>query len=177
MAKNKMQIKYKQPKRVRNKSKETESDDKLMSAIKTVLGVLIAMTLMYLMMIGMEKLGVFEAGYTKPVSEETSISNEYIMVGEVLNRNEKNYYVLFDDYSSSYSYDIYVNNLLASSETRTYKVDMSKDGNSKYKSEDENKNASSISNLKINGLTLIKVSNGRIVDYKSGSDEIEEYLK
>ena len=77
MAKNKMQVKYKQPKRVRNKSKEIETDNKLMSAVKTVLGVLIAMVLMYLMMFVMEKLGVFEAGYTKPDSGETTISNEY----------------------------------------------------------------------------------------------------
>lgn len=177
MAKNKMQVRYKQPKRVRNKAKEIETDDKLMSAVKTVLGVLIVMVLMYLMMLGMEKLGVFEAGYTKPDSGETSISNEYIMVGEILNRRENNYYVLFDDYSNSYITDIYVNNLLSNSDIRTYKVDVSKDGNSKYLSEDENKNATSISDLKINGLTLIRVNNGRIVDYISGSDEIEEYLK
>ena len=177
MAKNKMQVKYKQPKRVRNKSKEIETDNKLMSAVKTVLGVLIAMVLMYLMMFVMEKLGVFEAGYTKPDSGETTISNEYIMVGEILNRSENNYYVLFDNYSSNFTSDIYINNLLASSETRTYKVDMSKDGNSKYMSEDENRDASSINDLKINGLSLIRVNNGRIVEYKSGSDEIEEYLK
>lgn len=177
MAKNKMQVKYKQPKRVRNQSKEIETDNKLMGAVKTVLGVLIAMVLMYLMMFGMEKLGVFEAGYTKPETGETIISNEYIMVGEILNRSENNYYVLFDNYSSNFTSDIYINNLLASSETRTYKVDMSKDGNSKYMSEDENRDASSINDLKINGLTLIRVNNGRIVEYKSGSDEIEEYLK
>lgn len=177
MAKNKMKVRYKQPKRVRNKAKEIETDDRLIGAVKTVLGVLIAMVLMYLMMIGMQKLGVFDAGYTKPDSEDRPISSEYILVGEILNRSESNYYVLFDDYSSNYTSDIYVNNLLSSSENRTYKVDMSRDGNSKYLSEDENKDASSISDLRINGLTLIRVNNGRIVDYISGSDEIEEYLK
>ena len=177
MAKNKMQVKYKQPKRVRNKSKEIETDNKLMSAVKTVLGVLIAMVLMYLMMFVMEKLGVFEAGYTKPDSGETTISNEYIMVGEILNRSENNYYVLFDNYSSNFTSDIYINNLLASSETRTYKVDMSKAENSKYKSDKANTNVKKDSDLKINDVTMIRITNGRVSKYIVGADKIEEYLK
>ena len=49
--------------------------------------------------------------------------------------------------------------------------------NAKYAGEKSNKKATKPSELQINGITLIKIKNGRIVDYIEGSDKIEEYLK
>ena len=57
-----------------------------------------------------------------------------------------------------------------------YKVDMSKEENSKYKSESANKNAKNVSELKINDITLIKITNGKISSYIIGRESIEEYL-
>ena len=54
---------------------------------------------------------------------------------------------------------------------------MSKPENAKYLSKEENKDAKEVNDLKINGITLIKVSNGKIATYVSGIDKIEEYLK
>lgn len=44
-------------------------------------------------------------------------------------------------------------------------------------SKDENKNPKKDSDLKIKGLTLIKISNGKVSEYITGEDKIEEYLK
>ena len=177
MAKKGMNLRYKSRKRERNKYDPVMStDDTLKSGIKVFIGVALFLGLMYLCVFGMEKLGTFQAGYTAP-SKENVIDYEYINVGTVFNRTEKTYYVMFDDYSSKVSYDMYIDNLLSKSETPYYKVDMSKNVNSKYASNTSNKKATNASELKINGKTLIKISNGKIKDYIEGTENIEKYLK
>ena len=96
MAKNNMGIKYKRPKRERNKvnynMNETDGFKKFFIVLASVL---VFIGLVYLGVLGLEKLGAFEAGYTKPSKEATKISTEYIMVGTVFNRPEKDYIVIF----------------------------------------------------------------------------------
>lgn len=177
MAKKGMNIKYKTKKRERNKYDPTMTkEDTFKSGSRVLIGVIVFLGVMYLCVLGMEKLGVFQAGYTAP-QKETKIDYEYINIGTIFNRSEGTYYVMFDDYSSSISYDMYINTLLDESEKTVYKVDMSKKENSKYASSESNKKASSVNDLRINGKTLIKVSNGKIKDYIEGSDNIEAYLK
>lgn len=179
MAKNNMKLKYKPAKRDKNKKNyEVNKQEELNSAIKTTIIVLVSVGILYLCVIGMEKLGLFEKGYTKPEKEEVVIDYEFIDIGTVFNRSDKNYYVLFDNYESDFTKDPYINMLLDNQEDhRVYKVDMSLKSNEKYLSEEENPNAQSVKDLKINGITLIKVSNGKNVKYVSGSENIEEYLK
>ena len=159
----------------RNKNNMVE-ENTIKSLLKPVIIVLVFLGVMYLMAVGLEKLGTFERGYTAP-SKETNFDYENISVSTVFNRNEKTYYVIFDNFKSSYTSNSYVNLLLESQDTTYYKVDMSIKENAKYASEKSNKKATKPSELKINGITLIKIKNGRIVDYIEGSDNIEEYLK
>ena len=177
MTKKKMNIKYKSKKRERNKYDPTLSKEAaIKSAVKVVIGVGIFLCLMYLCVLGMEKMGLFQAGYTAP-SKDSKIDYEYINVGTVFNRSDKNYYVVFDDYSTNISYDLYIDTLLDNVKIPVYKVDMSKGENKKFASDKSNKKATNPNELKINGLTLIKISNGKIKDYIEGSKNIEEYLK
>ena len=77
MAKKGMQIKYKSKKRERNKNNvEVNKIDSVKSFSKTLIGVIIFLGVMYLCAFGMQKLGVFEAGYTTPSKEETKSSIE-----------------------------------------------------------------------------------------------------
>lgn len=175
MAKKGMQIKYKSKKRERNKNK-IEDDSALKNLLKPVIIVAVFLGVMYLMAIGLEKLGTFEKGYTAP-TKETEFDYKNITISTVFNRSEKAYYVIFDNFKSSYTSNSYVNLLLESQDTPYYKVDMSVKENAKYASEESNKKATKPSELKINGITLIKIKNGKIVDYIEGSDKIEEYLK
>ncbi len=177
MAKKGRNIKYKSRKRERNKYDPTiTKDDAFKNGSKIFLSVLIFLGVMYLGVIGMEKLGVFQARYTAP-SKENKIDYDYINVGTVFNRSEKSYFVMFDDYSTNISYDLYIDSLLSDSKTTVYKVDMSKKENSSVSSNSGNKKATNANELKINGRTLIKISNGRIKDYIEGSNNIEAYLK
>ena len=176
MAKNNMNIKYKRPKRERNKVDYTMTETDGFKKFFIILGsVLVFIGVLYLGVLGLEKLGVFEEGYTKPSTGATEISDEYIMIGTVFNRPEKEYLVLFDDYSKNLN--PYINTLAENNDLRAYKVDMSKPENSKYNSEEENNNPKKDSDLKINDLTLIKISNGKVSKYIVGADKIEEYLK
>ncbi len=177
MAKNKMQIKYKTQKRVRNKDKKEETtEDTIKSFGYTLLGVFIFMGVCYLIVLGMKSLGVFDAGYTAPVKENTEFDYEFIPIGTVFNRSDKNYYVLFDNYENDFTSDVYINSLVEDETIPVYKVDMSKKENSKYKSDTANNKAKNVNELKINDITLIKITNGKISSYIIGRESIEEYL-
>ena len=175
MAKKGMNIRYKSRKRERNKYNPSEEEG-LKSNIKVVVGAIIFFGLMYLLALGLGKLGLFEAGYTAPQGDTTT-DYEYIPIGTVFNRSESEYFVLFDDYSTKISYDVYIETLANNSKTKVYKVDMGKKANAKYKGEKANPKATRAEDLSINGITLIKITNGKIRDYVQGSDKIEEYLK
>ncbi|MDY6071941.1 MAG: hypothetical protein SPI44_03605 [Bacilli bacterium] len=176
MSKNNMGIKYKRPKRERNKTNHSMNEvDGFKNFLIVLASVLVFIGIVYLGVLGLEKLGVFEAGYTKPSKEATEISTEYIMIGTVFNRPEKDYIVIFDDYSKNIN--PYVNSLAENYKLRAYKVDMSKSENSKYKSDKENTNVKKDSDLKINDVTMIRITNGKVSKYIVGADKIEEYLK
>lgn len=173
MAKNNMKLRYKAKKRERKV--ELTSENKIKSAIYTVVGVFLFFGLMYLCVLGLNKLGVFEEGYKKP-DTKTEFSYEKIMIGNVFNRSEKSYYVLFDNYKN-YMVNNYIDSLIKDSDEVVYKVDMSLSENASHISDESNKSASNSEELKINDITLIKISNGKIVKYLTGSDEIESYLE
>ena len=178
MAKKSMQLKYKSRKRQRNKyNPNVSKKDEAKSFLVTLGGVLVFLAVMYLIVFGMEKIGLFQMGYTAPNKEATEFDYERIPVGTVFNRSDNTYYVLFDDYSTRLSSDPYINLLVKKSGIKAYTVDMSLSENSKYKGEKENRKASNVSELSINDITLIKIVNGRITDYKVGTEEIEEYLE
>ena len=177
MAKKGMNIKYKSRKRERNKYNPTlEGSEGIKSSIGVVIGVVIFLGLMFLAALGMEKLGLFEAGYS-PKETEATIDYEYIPIGTVFNRSESTYFVIFDDYSTKISFDVYIDTLVSNSKTKVYKVDMGNKANAKYKGEKPNKKAVRATDLSINDITLIKITNGKIRDYIVGSNAIEEYLK
>lgn len=179
MAKKSMNMKVKSVKRERNKKKEERTTlDEMKSFLFTFIGVLVFLVLCYLGILGMQALGVFDKGYTAPSKGETEIDHEFIGIGTVFNRDLDTYYVLFDNYKSNYTQDVYVNYLLdAQSEVKAYKVDMNDLTNSKYASEEANPKAQKVEDLKINDITLIKIQKGKNVKYITGSEEIEKYLK
>ena len=175
MAKKGMNIRYKSRKRERNKYVDTSSDTSLKSFGITIISVLLFLAVMYLLVLGMKKLNVFERGYTKGESSK-EIDYEYIPIGTVFTRDDKEYLVLFDDYSTTISQDPYINTVINNQELRVYKVDMSKKENAKYKGDKFNDKASKSSDLTISDITLIKIVNGRMDEYKVGKKSIEGYL-
>lgn len=178
MAKKSMNMRVKSVKRERNKKKEERTTlDEMKSFLFTFIGVLGFLVVCYLGILGMKALGVFDKGYTAPSKDETEISYEFIGIGTVFNRELDTYYVLFDNYKSNYTKDAYINYLADTSDIKTYKVDMNDFANAKYASEESNPKAQKVEDLKINGITLMKVQKGKNVKYITGSEEIEKYLK
>ena len=98
----------------------------------------------------------------------TSVANT-ILAKEALSQKEEVYYVYFYDYTDEVSS---VSTSVGNISDKVYKVN-TKDGfNSNYVSEETNKDASSIDELKVKALTLIKVIDGEIVEYYEGKEEI-----
>lgn len=176
MAKSKMNIKYKSRKRERNKKKEIDPKSEMKSNIITVISIGLVIAFVYVGVILLEKSGAFEAGYTKP-DKVTEISYSDILIGEVFNRNESDYLVLFDEFDSD-TYDVYVRGLAEQYESKNiYYVDMSLSPNKNYKSEEVNTNPKNVNDLKINEITLMRVLNGKVTEYITGSENIANYLK
>ena len=177
MAKKGMNIRYRSRKRERNKFNPTmNTNDSIRNFGMTLLYVALFLGVFGLLVFGMNKMGVFQRRYEAPAKEEAKIDYENIPIGTVFNRAEKEYYVLFDNYRSNVTSDQYINQLLKDSSIRVYKVDMNKKANAKFIGEQANKKASKASDLSINDITLIKISNGRISSYFVGSEEIEKHL-
>ena len=177
MAKSKINMKYKSKKRERKNTITVSSPDNQVKTIIITIAVSVGfIAVIYLGALGLEKLGVFEEGYTKP-TVETEMSYTDILIGETFNRPDREYLVLFDTFGNKTN-DVYVKYLAEKyTALNIYNVDMSSKSNSKYVSDTSNPNAKSVSELKINGITLVKIKGGRITKYITGNDSVAEYLK
>ena len=108
--------------------------------------------------------------------EETvnEIENK-ILATDSLKQVEEEYYVYFYDYKDE---DVEISSNVSSklSSKKVYKVDTGSALNNKYVSEESNKNAKGLNDLKVKSSTVIKVSGEKIVAYYE-NDEIINNLK
>lgn len=112
-------------------------------------------------------------------TEETVIQYEQILAGSSFNMKDDEYLVVYYDFSDEELAELTsaVYNYGYSGFSILYKVDMSDGFNKKYIAEDSsNKNPGSASDLAINGPTLIKIVDGKCVDYIEGNEKIIDYL-
>lgn len=170
-------------KNMKKNSKEnvkSEEKDTYFKFVTTLAVTLLILVLVYFL------IGVF---YTKEIDfkkddketkEDISVDNTTIMLGQLFDQNEDEYYVLvydFDDKVLSISswLSVYQSDDDA---IKVYKVDSSKKFNNKYiVKKDSNKNASSLEDLKVISPTLIKIKDGKISDYIEGENNIVEIFK
>ena len=173
MAKKKIQSKKESKKIEEVNSTETTLIDKLSVA----LCVLVFIFGFYLLTLYITNKNTDKTN-TEDTSDQVNVSNEYILLGKSLSMNNKSYLVIFYDKNSEDSiYSEIVNNYKEKNELSIYKVDMSSAFNKKYMtSEESNKNPSSASDFKINGPTLIKVENKKVINYIEGEEAIKNYL-
>lgn len=130
--------------------------------------------------------------YITNKNEGTNISNnknteavfdyDEILLGSSFNRNDKEYLVLYYDMSdSSLVGDLAssVGNYTSKDDSlNLYKVDMSNTFNKKYTTEDDsNNNPKDVSELLINGPTLIRFVDGEVEEYIEGVDDIKDYFE
>ena len=157
----------------------SEGRDNYFKFITTLTILLILFILTYFLM------GLF---YTKEIDlnkkddqkEEVNIDNRTIMLSQLLEQSQDEYYVLVYNVSDK---DSLIKSWISIYEgsdgaLTLYKVDSSKKFNSNYiVEENSNKNATTLGDLKVISPTLIKVKDKNIVEYIEGEDEIINVFK
>lgn len=166
---------------VEKKNVSVRTKEELLSLLKITIIVAVIFGLAYLLTFFIVKKGVLDKGYIKQEVKEPVIDYVTASIGTVFNKSDKEYYVVFDKFSNQYENNVYLSSLLTMYENKenklpVYKVDMNLGINEKYASDKSNKDAQKSSDLKINGVTLIKIKNGKNVAYIEDVDKIAKEL-
>lgn len=148
------------------------------NVIKCVVIVLVILLVMYLLTVLILKKS--STDYISKEDEKTAIQYSEILAGTSFNKEDEEYLVLFYDTTADNA-SVY-GNMISTYEAKDshlpiYYVNLANTMNKSINSSESNKDAKDASELKINQSTLIKFSNGGIVDYVEGQDSINEYLK
>lgn len=159
---------------------KSEEKDNYFKFVTTLAVTLLIFILVYFL------IGVF---YTKEIDfkkhdektkEDVSVDNSIIMLGQLFDQSDDEYYVLVYDFSDEVlSLKSWLSVYQGKDDAvKVYKVDSSKKFNSRYiVKENSNNDASSLDNLKVISPTLIKINNGKISEYIEGEDNIKEVFK
>ena len=121
-------------------------------------------------------------GETKKKGDgSVSISYSNTIVGRILSMKEKEYLVVLydkDDSDNSTSISSAIGSYGDKKKHLTvYTVDMSDGLNKKYVGTESNTTPSKLSDIVINGPTLMKIRKGKVIEYVEGTENIENYLK
>ena len=165
--------------RTKGKSEVVKEEQQIKNLILTIFIIALIFGLMYLFTATILKKGLLSKGYTKPVVETPVIDYETSTIGTVFDKEETEYYVVFDEFSKNPN--TYLATLLdlyndKDEHLNVYKVDMSYGVNASYKSTKANKKVSKAEDLRINGVTLLKIKKGKNVVYLDDLDKIAREL-
>lgn len=151
------------------------TNDELNKVIKCLVIVAVIFCAVYLLTVYITKHGT-DSDFKKTVGEAT-IQHEKILAGSTFEQKDKEYYVLFYNTTKDYTYtDIYSSYKEKEGHTPIYYVDTKEGLNSKYVGDEENTNPKDISELKVKGVTLMKVKDKEVVEYTTNEDEIKSKL-
>lgn len=149
-------------------------NDELRKLIYIVIGAALVFTLFYGMTYLINKNRKNE---TKIVP--ATIQYDEIIIGQLLTRNEDEYYVLItskdDQYNNLYSY-YKINYETKENSIKIYTSNLDDIFNKKYISETSNIKVSAVDELRLSGTTLIKVKNHSIESYYEGKDAISAHF-
>lgn len=111
----------------------------------------------------------------------SEISYSDIMVGRSFSISDGEYYVMYYDKTDD-SINSSLTSVISDYKSREehldiYSVNMGDGLNKKYAKDESNHNPSNASEIAISGPTLIKFSDGEVVGYVEGIDEITDYLQ
>ena len=109
---------------------------------------------------------------------EATIQYEEILAGSSFSMKPEKYLVVYYDFTDSELSELAskVYDYTYSGSKTIYTVDMSNGFNKGFAKEKSNKNPSKVSELAINGPTLIYFKEGKISKYIEGSEDIIDYL-
>ena len=109
--------------------------------------------------------------FAKDEEETETLATNTILASEIFKQTEEEYYVYFYDYDDE---DDEIASAISNklSSEKVYKVDTGSALNNKYVSEESNKNAKTLEELKVKASTVVKISGEQIVAYYE-NDEIK----
>ena len=111
-----------------------------------------------------------ELDWFKDKTEENkTLVQNTILASEIFKQTEEEYYVYFYDYKDE---DAQISSIVSSklSSSKVYKVDTGSALNKNYVSEESNKSAKNLDDLKVKAPTLIKVAGETISEYYEGNE-------
>lgn len=161
----------------KKKELEVEENVSLKNIFIVILIVLIFLGIFYLITV---KVTDSDTGNSDDEEVETEIQTEEILVGSSFNRAGDEYLVVYYDKSDSALSSIGSKIYEYRNKTERiplYEADMSNVFNKEYVTDkDTNKEPKEASEIMINGATLIRFKDGKVVDYIEGQDSILDYL-
>lgn len=109
--------------------------------------------------------------FSKKDNETTNLVTNTILASEIFKQKEEEYYVYFYDYNDE---DSQISSIVSSklSENKVYKVDTNSALNSRYVSDNSNKDAKTIADLKVKSPTVVKIIGEVITEYYEGNEII-----
>lgn len=113
--------------------------------------------------------------FSKKDNETTNLVTNTILASEIFKQKEEEYYVYFYDYNDE---DSQISSIVSSklSKNKVYRVDTNSALNSRYVSDDSNKDAKTLADLKVKAPTVVKIIGEVITEYYEGN-EIVNNLK
>lgn len=155
------------------KNEEVKEEYKTSNIIKLCVIVLLSVGLVYLLsaLFLTKELDWFSK---KEDTTETDVVNNSILAKSAFNQSEEEYYVYFYSFKDE---DSDIASIVSSklSDSKVYRVNTASAMNSNYVSETSNKNAKTLDDLKVLPNTIVKISNGTIIEYYE-NDEIKNNL-
>lgn len=110
---------------------------------------------------------------------QASIQYDQILINKVLSQNKNEYYVLAKMKDDKYTetYDVYVGSYAyKEGALKIYTADLSSAFNKNYVSDESNLYVSNVDDIKFSKSTLIKISNGQVVEAYEGHENILGHL-
>lgn len=173
MANKSKKIKAKKNLKTAKKNEAVVSNNELKNLLKIILIICGVLLVFYFITVLVQN----KENNTSKDSDTTAvIQYSKILVGEILNRSENEYYVLIEKENDSYI-DLYKQYLTGVDGITYYTVDLSEVFNQNNIGEETIVEGNEVGNYKFAGTTLIKVTNGTLSSVYKNKDEITGYLK
>ena len=166
------ELKRKQAKRngqsIRDFSRNDNDNDMSIKKLLIILGVVVLIAVILYLFIGI--VVTKEIDWFGNENEEViNKPSNSILASAIFRQTEEEYYVYFYDFDeSNTSIESYISGI----SDKIYRVDTSDALNSNYVSDDTNKDAKTLDELKVKSPTIVKIVNDQITEYYEGEDVI-----
>lgn len=168
---------------MRKAQKNKTSNDTIVekNELKSLIIIIVIVSAIFLVFYGITLLTSkkHETKHTTEVKEET-IQYDEIMIGQILNQNEKQYYVLIKNSKNVYNnlFTTYLKSYASSENSiKYYTADLDNSLNSSYVANDTKIDKTNFYNSKFGDTTLILIKNKKVNKTYTSDEEILNVLK